>query len=449
MNFWIKDCIFYHIYPLGFCGAPENNDMTSAPIPRLNKIKEWIPHLKSLEINALYLGPVFESTSHGYDTMDYFKVDRRLGTNAMLKEISDTLHKNGIRLILDGVFNHVGRDFPKFRDLILNKQSSKYASWFSGINFNNNTGYNDGFSYDSWNGCYNLVKLNTYNQEVKNYIFEIIKFWIKEFNIDGIRLDAADCLDLNFLKELSHYSKSINPDILLLGEIIHGDYNMWANNDCLDTVTNYECYKGLYSSHNSLNYFEIAYSLNRQFGNGGIYKDIPLYNFVDNHDVNRIASTLTDLDNIYPLYAILFTMPGVPSIYYGSEFKIKGTKKNGSDADLRPEINLNDFESSKDSQKLLKFIQLIAKIRTASKALKKGSYSQLFISNKQYAFLRSFEDDSIITAANCSKEDSQIQFKIEGKSLLDLISKETFNIENNTITLPLNKNKVRILKLQK
>lgn len=449
MNSWIEECIFYHIYPLGFCGAPENNDPASAPLPRLSKIKEWIPHLKSLEINALYLGPVFESTSHGYDTIDYFKVDRRLGTNDELKEISNTLHKNGIKLILDGVFNHVGRDFPKFKDLILNKQSSQYTSWFSGINFNNNTVYNDGFSYDSWNGCYNLVKLNTYNQDVKNYIFEIIKFWIKEFNIDGIRLDAADCLDLNFLKELSYYCRSIKSDILLLGEIIHGDYNRWANSDCLDTVTNYECYKGLYSSHNSLNYFEIAYSLNRQFGNGGIYKNIPLYNFVDNHDVNRIASTLTNLDNIYPLYALLFTMPGVPSIYYGSEFGIKGTKENGSDAELRPEINLNDFDKLQDSQKLLKFIQLIAKIRTNSKALKKGSYSQLFISNKQYAFLRNFEDENIITAANCSEEDSQIKFKIEGKSLLDLISRETFNIENNVVNLPITKNKARILKLRK
>lgn len=449
MNSWVEESIFYHIYPLGFCGAPQSNDLTSAPVPRLDKVQKWIPHLKALGINALYMGPTFESTSHGYDTIEYFKVDRRLGTNDLLKEISKSLHKNGIKLIFDGVFNHVGRDFPKFKDLILNKQNSKYASWFSGINFNSNTIYNDGFSYDTWNGCYNLVKLNIYNEEVKHYIFEVIKFWIKEFDIDGIRLDAADCLDLNFLKELSYYCRSIKPDILLIGEVIHGDYNRWANSDCLDTVTNYECYKGLYSSHNSLNYFEIAYSLNRQFGNGGIYKNIPLYNFTDNHDVNRIASTLTDLNNIYPLYAILFTMPGIPSIYYGSEFGIKGTKKNGSDSELRPEINLDDFNSSEYSQKLLKFIQLISKIRTNSKALKKGSYSQLFISNKQYAFLRSFENENMVTAVNCSKEDSTIKFNIEGKSLLDLLTKETFPIENNFAALPLSKNEARILKLEK
>lgn len=449
MNSWIKESIFYQIYPLGFCGAPQNNDLTSAPASRLDKIQKWIPHLKSLGINAVYMGPVFESTSHGYDTIDYFKVDRRLGTNDTLKKLSKLFHENDIKLIVDGVFNHVGRDFPKFKDLILNKQNSKYASWFSGVNFNGNTPYNDGFSYDSWNGYYNLVKLNTYNDEVKNYLFEIIKFWINEFDIDGIRLDAADCLELNFLKELSHYARSLKPDILLLGEIIHGDYNRWANNDLLDTVTNYECYKGLYSSHNSLNYFEIAYSLNRQFGNGGIYKNIPLYNFVDNHDVNRIASTLTDLDNIYPLYALLFTMPGIPSIYYGSEFGIKGIKENGSDSKLRPEINLEDFANIKDSQKLLKFIQLVSKIRATHSALKNGSYSQLFISNKQYAFLRSFEEDNIVVAANCSKEDSEIKFSVEGKILLDLITKETFDIKNKTAALPLSKNKARILKLEK
>lgn len=448
MNSWINKSIFYHIYPLGLCGTPLNNDLNLKPVPRLKILEDWIPHLKFLGINAIYIGPLFESTSHGYDTIDYFKIDRRLGTNETFKSLVEKLHKNNIKVIVDGVFNHVGRDFENFKNLVSEKQNSKYISWFSGVNFNGKSPYNDDFSYDSWNGCFNLVKLNTYNPDVKKYIFDIIKFWVNEFDIDGIRLDAADCLDLNFLKELSYYARSIKNDLLLLGEVIHGDYNRWANNDSIDTVTNYECYKGLYSSHNELNYFEIAYSLNRQFGDGGIYKNIPLYNFVDNHDVSRIMSTLKDKDNIYPLYTLLFTMPGVPSIYYGSEFGILGVKQKDTDAPLRPKLNLEDFVNSKESQKLCNFISKLSHIRLSSTALQIGSYKQLFISNKQFVFLREYENEGIIAAVNCSKDTQTISFSVDtnSDSLFNLLNDEQIKIENQKITLTLHGNEAIILK---
>ncbi|URZ15373.1 alpha-amylase family glycosyl hydrolase [Clostridium felsineum] len=446
---WTKNAIFYHIYPLGLCDAPLENDFTSKPIERLKEIEDWIPHLKSLGINALYLGPVFESTSHGYDTADYFTVDRRLGTNATLKKLITKLHKNGIKIVLDGVFNHVGRNFPQFLDVLQNKGSSPFASWFSGINFNGNTPYNDGFSYDTWGGHYNLVKLNFNNGEVKNLILKIVDFWIKEFKIDGLRLDAADCIDLNFLKELSKFCKSKSEEFFLLGEIIFGDYSRWANKDTLDSVTNYEAYKGLYSSHNSLNYFEIAYSLNREFGEGGIYKDLPLYNFIDNHDVNRIASTLTDIDNIYPTYALLLTMPGIPSIYYGSEFAIKGTKQNNSDKDLRPALKTDIIKNSENKQ-LIDFIKVLCKLRVDSEALAEGLYKQLFISNKQFAFLRYSKNEKIIVALNCSKECSIINFQnnLGITSLLDVLNEKTIKLNlNDNINIDLKENEARIFKV--
>ncbi|KHD37008.1 alpha-amylase [Clostridium acetobutylicum] len=447
---WFKKAIFYHIYPLGLCGAPLSNDFTSKPIPRLKEIENWIPYLKSLGITALYLGPVFESTSHGYDTADYYTVDRRLGTNDTLKKLINKLHKNDIKVVLDGVFNHVGRNFPQFMDLIINKQTSSFATWFSGVNFNSKSPYNDNFSYDTWNGCYDLVKLNFNNNEVKSFILNAINFWISEFEIDGIRLDAADCIDINFLREISNFSKSISDDFFLLGEIIFGDYTRFASKNILDSVTNYECYKGLYSSHNSLNYFEIAYSLNRQFGDGGIYKNIPLYNFVDNHDVNRIASTLIDTSNIYPIYTLLFTIPGIPSIYYGSDFGITGVKQNNSDKYLRPRLKINELKNSKENKSLNNFIKKLCHIRINSEALTEGLYKQLFISNKLFAFLRYTDKEKIIVALNCSKECSQIEFSndMNATSLFDLIEKKSLKLEpNGTISITLQENQARIFKV--
>ena len=301
MNNWIKDSIFYHIYPLGLCGAEHNNNHNSKVVYNLDKLYEWIPYLKNLGINTIYLGPLFESSSHGYDTIDYFKVDKRLGSNDTLKNLINEFHKNKIKIILDGVFHHTGRDFFAFTDLKQNTINSVYKDWFVNVNFNKKSNYNDALSYDGWNGHYSLVKLNLNNNDVKKYIFSAVKFWINEFKIDGLRLDAADYIDMNFLYELSDFCKKNSHDFLLIGEVIHEDYRKWVKDKCLDSVTNYECYKGLWSSHNDNNYFEIAYSLNRQFGEYGMYKNLPLYNFADNHDVNRAMTSLKNPVDVFTL----------------------------------------------------------------------------------------------------------------------------------------------------
>ncbi|MFY0574859.1 alpha-amylase family glycosyl hydrolase [Cystobacter fuscus] len=275
-------------------------------------------------MNALYLGPVFESSSHGYDTADYSKVDRRLGTNADLSRLVAAMRAAGIRVILDGVFHHVGRDFWAFRDVQVHGERSRYRDWFSGLQFGKRSPYGDAFSYDGWSGHYNLVKLNLQNAEVRAHLFGVVEQWISEFGIEGLRLDVAEVMDVSFLRDLAAFCRRLRPDFWLLGEAIHGDYRRLGNPETLDSVTNYECYKGLYSSLNDRNYFEIAYSLQRQFGENGIYRDLLLYNFVDNHDVNRIASTLKDPAHLLPLHLMLFTIPGVPSIYYGSEWGQEG-----------------------------------------------------------------------------------------------------------------------------
>lgn len=432
MSGWVKQAVFYHIYPLGFCGAPLLNT-EGAPVNRIEKVVEWIPHLKEMKVNAVYFGPVFESTVHGYDTKDYRRLDRRLGENADFKKVCDMLHANGIRIVLDGVFNHVGRDFWAFKDVQANEQHSAYTGWFKNINFSGSSPYGDSFSYEGWNGHYNLVKLNLQNPAVTEYLLETVRMWIEEFGIDGLRLDAADCIDPEFFKGLRMFTKNIKPDFWLMGEIIHGDYRRWANPDMLDSVTNYECHKGIYSSHNDKNYFEIAYSLNRQFGNGGIYKDLTLYSFVDNHDVNRIASMLKNPEHIYNVYTLLYAMPGTPSMYYGSEWGISGERTAGSDDALRPSLKLGEIVNP--NEKLLAHIQALGALHDELKALQCGNYEQVLVKNEQLVFKRSCGVQTVYAAFNLADHPETLSFKIGGTGLSDRLSGQIFNAVNQTVSL--------------
>ncbi len=398
---WISESVFYHIYPLGFCDAPKRNDFHSYRETRLDKVWAWTTHMKNLGINALYLGPVFESTAHGYDTADYYHVDRRLGDNETLVALVEHLHANGIRVILDGVFNHVGRDFWAFRDVQQNQKNSRFYDWFAGLDFSKRSCFGDLFGYEGWNGHYDLVKLNLANVEVRQHLLGAVQMWITEFGIDGLRLDVADCLDIAFQQELAAFCKNIRKDFFLVGEVVHGNYNKWVNRQTLDSVTNYECYKGLYSSLNDNNYFEIAYSLNRQFGSNGIYKDLPLYSFVDNHDVNRIGSQLLERRNLPLVYCMMFTMPGIPSIYYGSEWGIEGVKENGSDAPLRTALELEEFTFD-DQKRLMEELRDLVNLRKGSTALQCGTYRQVHLAHNQFAFIRESSKEVVLVVFNSS-----------------------------------------------
>ena len=386
----------YHIYPLGFCGCPKTNDYSENTENRLKKIEDAIPHIKEMGFNAIYFGPVFQSVAHGYDTVDYTKIDSRLGTNADFAALCKKLHENGIKIILDGVFNHVGRDFTKFVEV--RNGNNSYRDWFH-IN-DGNSCYNDGFWYEGWEGHYELVKLNLYNPAVKEYLKEVITGWVKEFDIDGLRLDVAYCLDLNFLKELHGHCKWLKNDFWLMCETLHGDYNRLMNPEMLDSVTNYECYKGLFSSFNDLNMFEIAHSLNRQFGKEQwcLYTGKLLYSFVDNHDVSRIATMLNNKRQLPVIYPLLFTMPGIPGVYYGSEYGIEGDKHNGDDA-LRVEYNEEKFRAEGIAD-LTAEITALCNLRTSSKALAHGDYTPLQLLNRQFSFRRDCDGETVVTLLN-------------------------------------------------
>jgi cyclomaltodextrinase / maltogenic alpha-amylase / neopullulanase len=436
MAHWSTDSVFYHIYPLGLCGAPDRNDFSSSPQPRMESLLPWLEHARSLGANALYLGPLFESTSHGYDTADYFTVDRRLGTNETLALLCRRAHELGFHVILDAVFNHVGRDFWAFRDLREKGQDSAYAGWFRGIDFGKKSPAGDPFSYEGWNGHYSLVKLDLRNPAVREHLFSAVSRWMEEFGIDGLRLDAADCLDMDFLRELAAFTRRKRSDFWLLGEIIHGDYRKWANPQTLDSVTNYECYKGLYSSHVDENYFEIAWSLNRQFGPAGMYRGLPLYAFADNHDVSRVASALKEQSHLYPLHCLLFGMPGVPSIYYGSEWGITGVKDH-DDWKLRPRLDLAAAPAASPHPDLARVIAQLAGVRRASPALRRGDYAQLHVASRQLAFLRSGEGQSVVVAVNSDAKPATLSLDVPGLAdLTDLLApNERFTVARGKLTV--------------
>ena len=434
---WSHDAIFYHIYPLGLCGAPARNDFSAPAQPRLEQITAWIPHLAELGVNAVYFGPLFESTAHGYDTADYYHVDRRLGTRETLARLVGALHAAGIRVILDGVFNHVGRDFWAFRDVLRNGASSPTCGWFAGLNFGGRSPLGDPFTYETWRGHYELVKLNLRNPETRWHLLEAVRHWIQDYDIDGLRLDVADSLDLDFQRELVRFTRDLRPDFWLMGEVIHGDYRRWANPETLDAVTNYECYKGLYSSLNSKNYFEIAYALNRQFGEGGLYRGLPLYNFADNHDVDRVASNLANPKHLQPLYCLLFTMPGVPSLYYGSEWGLAGKRTPGSDVALRPQLDLSQLQRSAPQPNLPADIRRLIQVRKASPALRRGDYRQLHVSFEQLGFARQAEGETVIVLINASDAAVSMEVPVNlanGRQLTDRLNgQQRFEVVNGRL----------------
>jgi cyclomaltodextrinase len=392
---WAYNSIFYQIYPIGFCGAPVHND--GVCVPRIRKLMDWSEYLQTLGVDSILLNPIFESDNHGYDTRDFKTIDCRLGTNEDFKEVCEDLHKHNVKIVLDGVFNHVGRGFWAFKDVQEKKWDSPYKDWFH-ISFDGNSCYNDGFWYEGWEGHFELVKLNLQNPAVVDYLMECVKYWIDEFDIDGLRLDVAYSLDHNFMRRLRSYTQELKPDFALIGEVLFGDYNIIVNDEMLHSCTNYECYKGLYSSFNSMNMFEIAHSLHRQFGSDQwcIYRGKHLMTFVDNHDVTRLASILTNKKHIPLAYGLLMGMPGIPCLYYGSEWAEQGEKAPDNDYALRP-----CFEEPKPNE-LTEFIKKLIRVRQESDALCNGAYKNVVIQNHQLVFERCSEKERVIAAINAA-----------------------------------------------
>ena len=470
---WLNDAVLYQIFPLGFCGCPHENapadeppTAPAAPAP-IAKIADWAGYLQALGVTAVLLNPVFESDTHGYDTRDLRLIDRRLGTNDDFAAVADALHTHGVRIVLDAVFNHVGRGFWAFRDVRAKKWDSPYKDWFH-LSFDGDSAYGDGFWYEGWEGHYELVKLNLQNPAVVDYLLDSVRGWVRDWHVDGLRLDVAYSLDHGFIRRLRELADGLRADgsapegLALIGETLHGDYNQLVNGQMLDSCTNYECYKGLYSSFNSVNMFEIAHSLHRQFGGDPwcIYRGLHLMSFADNHDVTRLASILTDPACVRPAYGALFGMPGVPCLYYGSEWGAEGTKGGGDDWALRPAF------AEPEPNGLTAFIGRLIEVRTgrramadaagasptgdgaaaiapagapldpadlarASRALTEGGYRNVVIDNRWLLFERAADGDAVYVAVNAVGETARMGAGELSGEFLDLVTGERARLDGS------------------
>ena len=297
------------------------------------------------------------------------------------------------------------------------------------------------------------MNLNLQNPEVKGYLLDTIHGWIEEFDIDGIRLDCADCLDFGFMEDLRRCTGAWKQDFWLMGEVIHGDYARYIQDGSrlLHSVTNYELHKGLYSGHNDHNYFEIAHTIRREFdSNGGIYRGLKLYSFVDNHDVDRLASKLKVAGHLPLVYTLLYFLPGIPSIYYGSEWGIQGRKEGGNDNPLRPALDLEEMQKKAPHPELTEWIRMLGKIRKEHPESIYGMYKELLLTNRQYAFARIQEDKAVVVAVN--NDESQeaqlwIPIPVGGKAYVDAVNKEICPEEGGKLNVLLPPNGVKILKV--
>ncbi len=443
MSLWYERSVFYHIYPLGMLGAPfENTDDTISH--RLRELNDWIPHLNSLGITAIYIGPIFESSTHGYDTIDFKKIDRRLGTEEDFISFVDQCHQFNIRVVVDGVFNHVGRGFFAFMNLLEKREQSPYFHWFRNVNFGGSTPYCDPFSYDAWQGHFELACLNLHNDDVVNHLLDAVGYWIDTYKIDGIRLDCANVLDFGFMEKLRRYTKEQKEDFWLMGEVIHGDYGRYMQDHILHSVTNYELHKSLYSGLNDHNFFEIAHNVKRLEAVGR-----KLYTFLDNHDENRIASKLNKKQHLLLAWALILTLPGIPSLYYGSEWGLEGMRTQDSDSALRPTLKLQDQEQ-KDSY-LLDFLSKLIKYHSDCDAFHNGTYEELLLTNRQYAYARHGHTQTSITALNSDDNQSHVTIPIPSgfQTGIDILTGTHYTVEHQKLTLPLEGNHAIVLKLIK
>ena len=444
IDMWAYETVFYQIYPLGFCGAPFENpgaplcaeDRNAGKRPEhtgenhsILKVIDWIDHLKKMNAGAVYFSPLFESDTHGYNTRDYTIIDSRIGTNEDFKKVCDALHAAGIKVVLDGVFNHVGRGFWAFQDVLKYRWDSIYKDWFN-INFDGNSNYNDGLWYEGWEGNFDLVKLNVWNDAVVGHLFDCIRGWVDEFDIDGLRLDVAYCLPPEFLQKLRSFTNGLKEDFFLVGECLHGDYNRWMGDDKCHSVTNYECYKGLYSSFNSMNMFEICHSLLRQFGpdNWCLYRGRHLLSFVDNHDVSRIASILSNEAHLPLIYTLAFGMPGIPCVYYGSEWGEKADKSMGDPA-LRP-----CFEKPVENA-LTEHISKLAKAKKESRALCYGDFRNAHLTNRQCIIERKTDGERVLVCINADGSEYTAHFDAGCGTAVDLITGDKIDFGGG-LTMP-------------
>ena len=327
MTSWVDHVIWWHVFPLGFVGADRHPEAPHG----LRRLEGWLDHLLSLGANGLLLGPVFASSSHGYDTIDYFHIDSRLGDDGDLDRLVRSCHDRGIRVLLDGVCNHAGRGFPPGAQALAEGPGSPAAEWVHRL-------YDHGgmVTADYFEGHDTLVTLNHASPRVRELVRDVMLHWLRR-GIDGWRLDAAYAVPASFWAAVLPPVRQEFGEAWFVGEMIHGDYAGYVAESGIDSVTQYELWKAIWSALDTVNLHELDWTLRRH---RDLLEHLVPMTFLSNHDVTRVASQIRDRRHWTHAVALLGFLPGVPSIYYGDEFGLEAVKEQrpGGDDAVRPEL---------------------------------------------------------------------------------------------------------------
>ncbi|BBZ07878.1 alpha-amylase [Mycolicibacterium doricum] len=380
---WVEHVIWWQVYPLGFVGAFPADPPPPPDEHRLRRIVDWLDHAIALGASGLALGPVFASRTHGYDTTDHFTIDPRLGDGGDFDELVDQAHRRGLRVLLDGVFNHVGTDFPRYREALDGGPDHPASAWFR----------RRGNRFDTFEGHGELITLNHREPAVVDYTVEVMSHWLAR-GADGWRLDAAYAVPDRFWSEVLARVRERHRDAWFVGEVIHGDYagRVAAG---FDSVTQYELWKAVWSSLNDGNFHELDHALQRHTEFLATF--VPL-TFVGNHDVTRIASQMTDPRHLEHALVLLFTIGGVPSVYAGDELGYRGVKENrrGGDDAVRPEFT---FPPGEDTD-IFRLNKYLIGLRRRHPWLHRAMTSAVELTNSQYVYETRNGDDALVVALN-------------------------------------------------
>jgi cyclomaltodextrinase / maltogenic alpha-amylase / neopullulanase len=400
---WVGHALWWHVYPLGFTGAESRACDRSGVIHRLGHITAWLDYAVDLGTSGLLLGPIFASSTHGYDTVDHFRIDQRLGDDTDFDELIEAAHSRGLRVILDGVFNHVGREFPAFQRVIAEGPAAPEAAWFR-LSWPMTPRPGAEPDYATFEGHHQLVALNHDEPAVADYVTRVMNYWLRR-GADGWRLDAAYAVPRRFWANVLSDVRADYPDAYLFGEVIHGDYAGFVRETGVDAVTQYELWKAIWSALNDRNFFELGWALDRH--NSWLDAFVPL-TFVGNHDVTRIASQLTDERHLPHALVILLTCGGTPSIYSGDEQAFRGVKEHraGGDDAIRPAFPASPADLAPFGWPIYRLHQDLIGMRRRHPWLHKARTRALDLGNTYFIYEASHEGHRLVVALNL--EDSPV-----------------------------------------
>ncbi|OBK50135.1 alpha-amylase family protein [Mycobacterium sp. 1081908.1] len=376
---WVEHAIWWQVYPLGFVGAFPQSEPPQPSQHRLRRLVDWFDHAIALGASGVALGPIFASRTHGYDTTDHYRIDPRLGDDGDFDYLVEQAKRRGLRILLDGVFNHVGVDFPRYRD--------EAPGWFSGGTFE---------------GHSELITLNHDNPEVIDYTVDVMTHWLRR-GADGWRLDAAYIVPEQFWASTLPRVREQHPDAWFVGELIHGDYAAVVEAAKFDSATQYELWKAIWSSLNDGNFFELDWALQRH--NAFLAGFAPL-TFIGNHDVTRIASRLDRPEHVAHALVILLTVGGVPSVYAGDELGFRGIKEEryGGDDAVRPEFDTPPLELDEFGAQMWALHQFLVGLRRRHAWLHGASTTALRLENRHYVYETRSGDNALLVALNIGDE---------------------------------------------